>query len=88
MASSNLVQLIKQIAVEAVNASKPCDYNIGTVINTNPLCIKMSQSIIVDEDFLHLTQAVTKNPLKKGDKVLMLRKQGGNEYTIIDRLVS
>ena len=87
MASSNLVQLIKQIAIEAYEASKPCDYQIGTVTSTNPLKVKMSQTMILEEEFLHLTQTVTQEPLKKDDKVLMLRQRGGKEYTIIDRMV-
>ena len=101
MANSNLVQLIKQIALEAVEAAKPSDYRIGTVTSINPLKIKVSQSIELEEDFLHLTRNVTDfqityneqkitvhNALKKGEKVLMLRKAGGQEYTVIDRVVS
>ena len=88
MPNSNLVQLVKQIAIDAVNASKPCDYRIGTVTEENPLKIKISQSITIDDDFLHLTQTVTENPLKKGDKVLLIRKQGGKKYAVIDRVVN
>ncbi len=87
MASSNLIQLIKKIAMEAVNASKPCDYRIGTVASEKPLKVKVSNNIMLDMNFLHLTAAVTEKPLKKGDKVLMFRKQGGNEYMLIDRVV-
>lgn len=89
MANSNLVQLIKQIAFEAVEAAKPCDYTIGTVINTSPLKIKVSQTMELEEYFLDLTKNVTEeNALKKGDKVLMLRKAGGQKYAVIDRVVS
>lgn len=88
MGNSNLVQLIKQIAIEAVNASKPCDYVTGTVTEENPLKIKISQSITIDEDFLCLTQIVTEDSLKQGEKVLMFRKAGGQEYVVIDRVVS
>ena len=105
MADSNLVQLIKQIAVEAVEAGKPCDYRVGTVVKENPLNIKVSNSIVLEEDFLHLPRNVTdfemeleidgtihnckvKNRLKKGEKVLMLRKAGGQEYTVVDRVVN
>lgn len=59
MASSNLVQLIKRIAMEAVQASKPCDYKIGTVIKTEPLTVKVSDNISLDEDFLLMSRNVT-----------------------------
>lgn len=89
MSDSSLIQLIKRAAVEAVEAAKPCDYRIGTVIDTSPLKIKLSQTIELEEDFLDLTQNVAKeNALKKGEKVLMLRKAGGQRYAVIDRVVS
>lgn len=107
MADSNLVQLIKRIAVEAVQASKPCDYTIGTVTSASPLKIKVSQTLELEEDFLHLARSVTDyemdmklksggtkqtyifyGALKKGEKVLMIRKAGGQDYIVIDRVVS
>ena len=87
LADSNLVQLIKKIAMEAVSASKPCDYCVGAVVSVKPLKVKVSNSIILDKDFLHLTETVKKEKLEKGDKLLMFRKQGGNEYMITDRVV-
>lgn len=118
---SNLVQLVKRIALEAVQAHKPCDYRIGTVTSVSPLKIKVSQTLELDEDFLHLARNVTDfktkitmnaqevyhtthtnpsttwideqeitvhNALKKGEKVLMIRKDGGQDYIVIDRVVS
>lgn len=101
MTNSNIVQLIKQIAVEAVEAAKPCDYRTGVVTHTNPLEIKISQTLTLDEDFLDLSRNVTnfetkingqittvENELKVGEKVLMIRKSGGQKYAVIDRVVS
>lgn len=105
MSSSNFTQLIKRIAMDAVRASKPCDYEIGTVTRTSPLVIKKSNEIEIDEDFLHLAESVTdheieleinnitqkykvNNALKVGEKVLMIRKNGGQEFMIVDRVVS
>lgn len=87
MANSNLVQLIKQIAVEAVNAAKPCDYRTGTVVSVNPLKIKMSNTITLDNDFLDITETAY-NSLATGDKVLLFRKSGGKRYVVIDRVVT
>ena len=118
---SNMVQLIKRIAMEAVEAAKPCDYRVGIVTSVNPLKIKVSQNIELEEEFIHLSRNVTDfktkitmdakevfhtthtypsttwideqeitihNALKKGEKVLMLRKAGGQEYIVIDRVVA
>lgn len=121
LASSNLVQLIKKIAIDAVKASKPCDYQIGTVVSEKPLKIKMSQSLILEEEFIHLSRGVADfkaeitldgmktrqetdvaqdvtvqadrqevtihNALKKGEKVLMFRKNGGHDFIVVDRVV-
>ena len=121
--STNLVQLIKKIAMDAVDASKQCDYRVGIVTSTDPLKIKLSNSLTLEEDFLHLTQNVTDyitdvsittdyswetqeqethkhgiviekkeitihNALQEGEQVLMMRKAGGQEYVVIDRMVS
>ena len=104
MASANLVQLIKRIAVDAVSAGKPCDYRTGIVTQVDPLHIKVSNSLVLEEEFLHLARNVTdyetevkldgtirkcqvKNGLKKGEGVLMMRKAGGQEFVVIDRVV-
>lgn len=121
MGSSNLVQLIKKIALDAVETSRQCDYMVGTVTSENPLKIRVSQNIELEEEFLHLSRNVTDfeikitmkeqdvyhvthsvpsltwidkqeitvhNALKEGEKVLMLRKTGGQEYIVIDRVVN
>lgn len=121
MTDSSIVQAIKRAAIEAVRASRPCDYYVGTVVGVNPLEIKISQSMAISEDFLILTRNVTDykvkvtmeakdvyhtahtdpsvtwidkqeitihNALKQGEKVLMLRKSGGQEYAVIDRMVA
>ena len=87
MPNSNLVQLIKKIAIEAVDASKPCDYKIRTVIEKYPLKIRITQKLCLDEDFLIITQTAEERVLKVGDEVLMIRKQGGKEYVVLDKVV-
>ena len=59
VANSSIVQLIKQMAVEAVKASRPCDYIVGNVIGTDPLKIKVSNSLVIEDDFLVKTRNVT-----------------------------
>lgn len=55
---SNLVEVIKKVALEAVTASNPTALVIGTVTSTSPLQITIEQKLTLDEDFLILTKNV------------------------------
>lgn len=55
---ANLVELIKQAAVEAVNASDPAAFYFGTVTSDNPLSINVEQKMDLTSEFLILTNAV------------------------------
>lgn len=122
---ANVVQLVKQAALEAVEASKPLNVVYGTVISPKPLKIKIDQKITLTEEFLTLTRNVTDyetevtvewttedrsggggdasfashnhevkgkkkikvhNALKTGEKVILLREQGGQNYIVLDRV--
>ena len=116
---ANLVQLVKQAALEAVEASKPLKIVYGTVISSKPLKIKIDQKITLTEEFLTLTRNVTDyeteftvdaisvyhttksipsdtwadkqkikvhNALNAGEKVILLREQGGQNYIVLDRV--
>lgn len=54
-----MIQLIKQIAAEAVAAGKPCDIVTGTVVSVKPLKIKVSQKLAPSEEFLLLGRNVS-----------------------------
>lgn len=88
VSSSNLIQIVKQAAVEAIEAKKPCDYTTGIVTSINPLKVKISQTLELRESFLDLTGTVTAEALRVGEKVLLFRKSGGKRYVVIDRMVS
>lgn len=55
---ANLVELIKQAAVEAVNASDPAAFYFGTVTSADPLSINIEQKMDLTSEFLILTNAV------------------------------
>lgn len=55
----NMVQIIKQAAVEAVEAGKPADIIFGTVVKDKPLQIKIDQKLILQGKSLTLTRSVT-----------------------------
>lgn len=98
---NDLVELIKNIAVKAVEASRPADYCFGKVTSKSPLKILVEQKITLDSAQLILTRNVTdfdtkidgsessvKNALEVGDDVILLRQKGGQKYLVMDRVVS
>lgn len=87
MSDGYLLQLIKQAAVEAVAAAKPMEIVFGNIVSADPLKIKLSDRLIIDEDFLIKTESAV-DKLCKGDRAVLLRMQGGQQYLFIDRVVS
>ena len=84
--SKNLLEIIKQAAVDAVNASNPTDYCFGKVISTNPLKISFEQKIILGKNQLDF--AISLNSLEVGNKVVLLKKRGGQKYLVLSKVVS
>lgn len=86
MASEGLIPLLKRVALEAVEASKPTVVLYGTVSSIGPLTVYLEQKRTITKGFLVVTDKV-KN-LMIGDKVIMIRMQGGQKYIIMDKVVS
>lgn len=85
MSNDSLIQLIKRIAVSAVEASKPCNTFTGKVRDVSPLEVSIGQKMVLDDEFITLT-STAREKIKKGSNVLMLRQAGGQKYVIIDTL--
>lgn len=117
----SLVDLIKTTAIKAVASTNPVNILFGTVSQVTPLEIEVHQKLKLTEEFLVLTERVTryevdlehdhaytdngtqgttgkalanlltKSPvrtgLKKGDKVVLMRVQGGQKFVITDKVV-
>lgn len=58
MGNSNILQVIKQAAVEAVNTTNPTGIMFGTVENVSPLKINVEQKMTLTKEFLILTHNV------------------------------
>lgn len=130
---NELVRLVKQAAVDAVNEGSPMHMCYGTVTSTSPLKIMVDQKLILSGDQLiltnnvrdytvemtvdHMTESVSHGhavndtytgggsavpvdhahpykgrksfrvhlALKDGEKVVMLRCDGGQKYIVLDR---
>jgi len=62
--TSDLVRLIKRAALDAVEASKPCNLVFGTVTSTSPLKINIEQKMTLTSAQLVLLRNVTDYKVK------------------------
>jgi len=58
MSANKLLDLIRQASIEAVNSTDPTRIMYGTVKSLNPLKIQVDQKLILEADFLLLTDNV------------------------------
>lgn len=82
----SLLQIIKKAAVEAVEASNPAKVMYGTVVAASPLSIRIEQRFTIPNAFLTLTKNAYDSGLKTGDRVILLREQGGQNYIVLDKI--
>lgn len=117
----SLVDLIKTTAIKAVLSTNPVNVLFGTVSQESPLEIEIHQKLKLTEEFLVLTERVTRyevdleqdhvytddgsngtsekaltslltkrqirTGLKKDDKVVLMRVQGGQKFVVMDKVV-
>lgn len=89
MAGENIVLLIKRAAMEAVEASKPARFRYGTVKTVSPLTVKVSDKLILESGSLVVPERLsTEGALNAGDAVVILQNKGGQQYLIMDKVVS
>ena len=56
---NDFLNVIKKASLDAVNASKPCDYCFGKVTSVSPLKISIEQKLTLGSAQLILTRNVT-----------------------------
>ena len=88
MADANgLVEAVKKASRDEREASKPVNVYFGQVISVSPMRIDVEQKMILGEGQLILTKSVTdRDPLRAGDRVLIIRLQGGQRFAVIDQI--
>ena len=100
--STGLVKIIKQVALEAMDNAQMCDLRYGKVVSTSPLKVQVTNLFTIPSKLLVVPKSLTDyevkvnldgektltihNALKVGDKVALLRKQGGQSYFILDKI--
>lgn len=116
--AGDMSKIIKRMVKETMENEKPTRLMYGKVESTNPLKVNVEQRLMLDRNFLVLTDHLTRksttisfrdnyrnsnddlthttrtaevvfdNSLRVGDKVALLREQGGQKFLIIDKVVS
>lgn len=87
---SEINDLIRRIALNAVDSQNPMEVVSGTITSLAPLKIQFDEKRILDEDFLTLTQtAKHRIELEEhpGGQVIAIKNQGGQEYIVLDKVV-
>ncbi|HFL2584538.1 TPA: DUF2577 domain-containing protein, partial [Clostridioides difficile] len=85
--SQDLLQIIKKAAMDAVETSNPMRVVFGTIESISPLRVKIEQKLSIGEIFLIQTDTFKRYTDKKiGDKLVLIRMQGGQQYLILDRM--
>ncbi|HBG1037138.1 TPA: DUF2577 domain-containing protein [Clostridioides difficile] len=85
--SQELLQIIKKTAIDAVETSNPIRIVFGIIESISPLKVKIEQKLSIDDFFLIQTETFKRYTDKKvGDKLVLIRMQGGQQYLILDRM--
>lgn len=81
----DLFNAMKQIAENVFTAMRPADWCYGKVISLSPFQVQIDQKLPLKKEFLAVRTGVSASSFKVGDKLILLRKQGGQEYLILDK---
>ncbi len=101
--STGLIEIMKKASLDVMANAQLTDLRFGTVIDTSPLKVKVTNQFTIPQSLLVVPKNLTNhsvkikidnetktitiyNALKVGDKVALLRKQGGQSYFILDRV--
>lgn len=81
----DLFTAMKQIAKDVFDTLQPADWCYGKVISLDPFQVQIDQKLPLKKEFLAVCTGMSASSFKVGDKLILLRKQGGQEYLILDK---
>ena len=81
----DMFNAIKQIAENVFEARRPADWCYGKIISLDPFQVQIDQKLPLKKEFLAVRTGMSASSFKVGDKLILLRKQGGQEYLILDK---
>jgi len=71
-------EAIKTIALNAVEAEKPCDIRLGEAISENE--VRIGQKLVLNREHLVFVRGAE---FEQGDAVVLLRETGGQSYVVL-----
>ena len=83
LVNDDLFAVIKQIAINSIKSTHPSDWCYGYVKSINPLRVSLAEKLEIDNDFIEFGSRKLGN-LKIGDKLILLRKAGGQLFLCLD----
>lgn len=81
------LQTIKKAASDAYEAKKPCDFMYGTIESVSPLTMRLDGVAVLPSEMLTVLESYA-DTMKKGDRVAVIRKSGGQRFLILGRCLS
>lgn len=85
--SSGLIEIIKRASLDAMDNAQMCDLRYGKVISTSPLKVQITSQFVIPSSLLVVPKRLkNEDPLVNGDKVVLIRQQGGQSYFILDKI--
>ena len=76
--STGIIDVIKEVAVNAAEADSPVKILYGVVQKADPIQIKIGEDLILDKEFVRVNGTVADN-----DEVIVIRQQGGQKYIVL-----
>ena len=76
--SSGIIDTIKKVSLNAFEASVPVALLFGEVISTEPVKIQVGEMLTLTREFLVINGTVA-----EGDRVTLIRCQGGQKYVVL-----
>lgn len=76
--SSGIIDAIKQACVNGIDASKPVELYMGTILSTDPIKVKLSEVLTLGNK-----QVSVNGEVNKDDLVMVVRQQGGQKYIVL-----
>lgn len=82
----SLVDVVKKAALDVIENNNPVAVFYGTVLNKSPLEINVDQRFTLTGDILVVAESA--KDIAAGDKVIILRVQGGQQFVVLDKVVT
>lgn len=83
-----MIKQIQEIVQNFLEAKKLTDSVYGIIESVDPLTVKIDNRFTVDESFLTFLSFITKESLKVGDKLLLLRVKNGQQFIVLSEETS